>query len=357
MNVKKLKQMDNIYTEDGWLDMPAIIELNFPFTFIIGARGVGKTYGALKYMITHDINHLLLRRSNDDFKIISRDDGSPYAELNSDLCRDITVQPVNAHLSSIFNGVRNEKEMVEPEGDSIGYIASLAGLAHIRGFNFYNVKKIVYDEFIPEEHLRPIRNEAEAFFNMYETVCRNRELKGEEAVQCICLANSNRADNPIFMELGLTNKIVKMQNKGQQIFYDVSRGILVIDCQNSPISDKKKNTALGRLTAGTSFAGMAYDNRFMNIDDKLIKSMPLEKMTPVCSWNNLYLYKAEAEDGRWIWFLSTHKTGNFTINYQHNKTDDLRFVQKYNFLLAAILRGRIFFESYEVQQKFFGLFL
>ena len=43
--------MENIYTQEGWLDVPKIVEKPYPFIFCTGARGVGKTYGALKYVI------------------------------------------------------------------------------------------------------------------------------------------------------------------------------------------------------------------------------------------------------------------------------------------------------------------
>ena len=38
----------NLYLDNGYLDMRSIMETDFPFIFVPGARGIGKTYTALK---------------------------------------------------------------------------------------------------------------------------------------------------------------------------------------------------------------------------------------------------------------------------------------------------------------------
>ena len=42
---------DNIYLESGFLNIPYIYDNGKVFNFLIGGRGIGKTYGMLKEVI------------------------------------------------------------------------------------------------------------------------------------------------------------------------------------------------------------------------------------------------------------------------------------------------------------------
>ena len=53
--------MTNIYTPEGWLNVPALADLPAWLRVIIGKRQVGKTYGTLKYMIESGRRFILLR--------------------------------------------------------------------------------------------------------------------------------------------------------------------------------------------------------------------------------------------------------------------------------------------------------
>ena len=83
----------------------------------------------------------------------------------------------------------------------------------------------IFDEFIPERHERPIKNEGAAFLNAYETMNRNRELQGYKPIQTLCLANANDLGNPIFMELGLVSRAMRMQQTGKTMSLLRDRGI------------------------------------------------------------------------------------------------------------------------------------
>ena len=59
----------NLYTPDGWVDIPAILACGMPFIFCVGGRGTGKTYGALKQARAEsdpDNRFLLMRRRNQE---------------------------------------------------------------------------------------------------------------------------------------------------------------------------------------------------------------------------------------------------------------------------------------------------
>lgn len=53
----------SIYLDNGYVDIEKIVNYNLPFNFIVGGRGTGKTYGALKYAYEYNIRFMLMRRT------------------------------------------------------------------------------------------------------------------------------------------------------------------------------------------------------------------------------------------------------------------------------------------------------
>ena len=106
------------------------------------------------------------------------------------------------------------KETVDVEEKTLhGYTSALSTFSNLRGFDGSNIKILLYDEFIPERHERLIKNEADAFFNVYETINRNRELQGGPPLIALCLSNSNSLASPIFTALNLVKTLERMHNK------------------------------------------------------------------------------------------------------------------------------------------------
>ena len=54
--------MSKIYNADGWVNWDYIVNQGAAFTMVVGARGVGKTYGLMKYNIEHDRPFIYNRR-------------------------------------------------------------------------------------------------------------------------------------------------------------------------------------------------------------------------------------------------------------------------------------------------------
>ena len=51
--------MNDLYLENGYVNMAKIIETDVPFIFVIGGRGTGKTYGTLQYMLNQNSTFML----------------------------------------------------------------------------------------------------------------------------------------------------------------------------------------------------------------------------------------------------------------------------------------------------------
>ena len=51
-----------LYTEEGWVNIRGVLNTGLPFIFLVGGRGIGKTYGALQEALRQEEQFLLLRR-------------------------------------------------------------------------------------------------------------------------------------------------------------------------------------------------------------------------------------------------------------------------------------------------------
>lgn len=331
-----------LYLENGYVNIAAIRKLGLPFNFVVGGRGTGKTYTTLKECYNGGEMFMLMRRTQSQLDTISRPEFSPFKTLNRDLDINVGVAPVSKYNGAFYKMVEGEKPgTLVPEGRPIGYTCALSTIANMRGFDAQDVKTLIYDEFIPEQHERPIKNEGTAFLNAYETINRNRELYGGEPLQVIALANANDLANPIFLELGLSTVAEKMLRKKQEIYIDRTRGVGLFMLQDSPISKEKKTTALYKLTNGGSFEDMSINNIFAHENSAKITSANLRQYNPVVSIGELCVYRHKSEG---TFFCCSHISGS-PPSFGTGDIERKRFARQYSWLWLEYLNRNIVFES------------
>lgn len=318
--------------------MEKIISLDMPFTFIVGARGVGKTYGGLEYMTERGLKYMYMRRTQGQADLINKPEFTPFKDLNIDKGWNVITKPISKYNAGFYMADENG----EVSGAPLGYTCALSTLSNLRGFGASDIECLFYDEFIPEKHERPIKNEGEALFNAYETINRNRELKGRAPLKLICAANSNDLGNPVFMALGLVRKAENMRRRNQTLHIDKERGICLILVDKSPISQAKRNTALYRLTKGSEFAEMALDNNFAHEEVGRIKPLPLKELIPLVGIGELTIYHHKSNQ---LLYASTHRTGSPPI-YSMGEQDRKRFIRKYGWIWDIYMTNNIVFEEY-----------
>lgn len=325
-----------LYLDSGYADQESLITSAPTFTFEIGGRGTGKTYGALLYLLQRPrVNKFVyLRRTQIEADLISNDYANPFKKVSSD-------HPGRWDISFKKNG--KEYYLIFDGDDLIGYSAALSTFANIRGIDFSDVDIILYDEFIPQKGSRPVKEEFDKFRNLYESINRNRELEGKEPVKVFSMANSNDIANPIFMGLEIVNRIGKMVKTKTAIWTDPERGLRVIMLQDSPISKKKRLTALYRLGSGSSeYDEMALENVF-SYDQSAIASRSLKEYRPLVSIGELVIHKHKS---RQEYYVNCHASG--TVKYEKYKITDKdieRFIAKYNYLYFRYLSNNLLFED------------
>ena len=286
---------NRIYLPSGYLNIRGILSYKCTFNFIVGGRATGKTYGALSTVIDDKIMFMLMRRTQAQADLINKPEFSPFKPV----CEDKNIEITTASVSKY-----NAKFLLNDE--TIGYTCALSTIANMRGFSAEDIKLLLYDEFIPEKHERPIKSEGAAFLNAYETMNRNRELNGKRHLTVLCLANAFDIANPIFLELGLVGIAEKMKQQGRELYIDREKSILILLPDSRKIMDKKNDTALYKLTEGSEFSKMALKNDFIYNPTDNIKSMPLREFRPVVTVGEITIYKHKSKR---LYYVSEHRIG------------------------------------------------
>ncbi len=334
----------NLYDDNGYANIPGILSCGMTFNFIIGGRGTGKTYGALRYVLTTNTKFCLMRRTQAQLDTVARPDTNPFKTPVRDLGVEWTCEPVPAgrNIYAFYRTVADEADQPE-QLDVMGYAIALSTVANLRGFDMSDVKLLIYDEFIPESHERSIKNESDAFENAYETINRNRELHGERPLQVICLANANDFACPLLIGLDLVGTIENMVRKNKTSYISPQRGIGIFLLSDSPISRKKEKTALYKLTVGSAFHEMAINNAFAGADDPDVVPLDLREYTPVVAVGELCIYRHKYNARQY--YVSTHLSGSVG-RFSGNGVDMRRFLATYRNIVFAAISSRIYYESH-----------
>lgn len=232
-------EIKKCFDSNGFPDYDYIMGQNIPFIVITGGRGIGKTFGALYWHIKNKQYFMYLRRTQVQVDTIASDEFNVFRSINVKKGTNIYCFKKGQNYICA-PAIYDDKGKLKQNGESIGIVSSLATLSNKRGFSADNITTIIFDEVIPEKHERPIKGEDEVFQNAYETINRNRELEGEPPVRCIMTTNSNGVNSHILNTFGIVPILERMHKQGKRIYINASRTLLIINMEDSPISEKRK---------------------------------------------------------------------------------------------------------------------
>ncbi len=91
----------NIYDENGYLNFAKISTINVPFVLIVGARAIGKTYGALRHEIESGEIFALMRRTQNQIDMVRRPEFSPFKPITEDTGIEVWLKPISKNNSAI----------------------------------------------------------------------------------------------------------------------------------------------------------------------------------------------------------------------------------------------------------------
>ena len=254
-----------------YYDYTKILTYNAFINFLIGERGVGKTYGASKFVTKQFIN------KGEEFVYIRR----YKSELQKAVPQFFKALINNDEFKNHTLSIKGNKFIID---DKIaGYSFSLSTAQSLKSSNFPKVKTIIFDEFIIEEGQNHyLKNEVENFLGTIESIARMND------VRVFMLANAVTITNPYFIYFDISlpyNTDIKTYKDGL---------ILIQYMFNKEYREAKAQTRFGKLTSGTEYSKYANENNF-RLDNKNF----IEKKTGSSRCNFVIKYKNHSFG---VWF-------------------------------------------------------
>lgn len=339
---------DNIYLESGFLNIPYIYDNGKVFNFLIGGRGIGKTYGMLKEVINRGDKFIYMRRTQKQIDMCTMDSFNPFKTLNDDLGLNIRACSIGNGFSAFYNFEKNADGKDVATGEVLGYPFALSTIGNIRSIDLSDVDIIIFEEFMRSAVEKPIKDEFIKFTDGYETANRNREIIGKPPIKVFFLSNSNSIDNDYFVSLELVITVEKLIKNHKMIYTDDERDLLLCIFRDSPISQKKKNTAMYKLLKGNEYASMSLENEFVDDDISFVKPRPLQEYNALCTLGELTIYEHKSNE---TYYISPHVKGN-PPRYNLTKNSKAMFFQNFGYLRFIMGEGLATFETYYSQILF-----
>lgn len=230
--------------ESLYYDPNKMLSYDRILNFVIGARGIGKSYAMKKHPIKRFIKHgeqfIYVRRYKPELKKISN--------YFNDVSQEFPDHEFKVKGRQFFI-----------DGKLAGWAIPLSAWQSEKSNAYPMVTTIIFDEFIRErDNSGYIPNEVDALLNLMDTVFRTRENG-----RCICLSNAVSVINPYFVYFGLVPDINKRFNAYKHILIEIP--------DSKDFSDERRKTKFGQLIDGTEYGEMSLDNEFVNDSDVFIE--------------------------------------------------------------------------------------
>lgn len=333
-----------------FLDVRNYMEPGINWHVFIGGRGIGKTYSGLDWL-QEDEGMLYVRNQESEIKLCATPNGNPFKKLNKDKGYTYDFYPSKG-LHKITALIDNPEEPGEKIEVQRGLAVPLATAGKLKGFDFSDSKRIVWDEFIPDPDLVVRFDEGQAFMRFYETVNRNRELLGEEPVPVVMLSNATKISSNALYALGIAEEVEMMVRNGLKRRTIRSRGIRIIIPDLPALREAKAQTALYRAAGRQSkFSRHSLDNQFVNMSMDNVVKRKLIEYRPVCSYDDIYIYLHKSRPEFYVCYK--HHDGE---HYTSLDTQQL-FLRRFFELRDAMLDGTFKYESYQIKVRFLNIFI
>lgn len=214
-----------------------MLSYNRILNFIIGARGIGKSYGMKEFPIKRFLKYgeqmIYVRRYKTELKKI----GNYFDDIKE-------AFPDHKFV------VKGRQLFIDDK--LYGWAIPLSAWQSEKSNAYPNVSTIIFDEFIREkDNSGYLPNEVSALLNLMDTVFRDRDN-----VRTVCLSNAVSVVNPYFLYFNIQPNINKRFNAYQSLLVEIP--------DSKDFSDQRRKTRFGELIDGTEYGDMSLDNEFTN---------------------------------------------------------------------------------------------
>ena len=273
-----------------------VVSSNYFLYVFIGGRRIGKTYSMLSNCLFNNERIIYLRRTGEQLENSCTEIANPYKAININ-------EGTNVHIDQVKKAclIYNEKEDGK---DIVGYGMALSTFGNLRGADFSDVEYIIFDEFINTSPINSLKKESWLLFNLIATVNNTREIEGKKPVKVVLISNAETIDDDIIRSLSLADKIQIMKETNKSVYTDDERGLYLALLENKQVRDLMSETALYKLTKGTTFYDMALNNEFTRDYFGDVGKLDYRELKPVCSYDKFFFYEHKSKE---LLFVSYRK--------------------------------------------------
>lgn len=327
--------MKNIY-----YNYDKLFSYNFLIAFVIGERGVGKSFNAkvavLKKFLKSGEQFIYLRRYK--------------TELDTSLATFWDDLQSNGYFEDYKLEVKKSKMLTELKcnGKVCGYAVPLSTANILKSTAFPDVSTIIFDEFLLDNSgtYRYLKSEVTMLLDVIETVGRLRDIK------TILLGNAlNVHASPYFAYWNL-----ELPHDGSEFRTFMDGAIVVNYIKNEEYRKAKKDSRFGKLIEGTAYGRYAIDNEVFRENNSFIEKRPANSTfmgmliingVNIGIWNgrNSYMYMSEKYD--------PNTTAKFALDYNdHTEQTIFTNVRENLYMhlaLKAYKHGYLRFENQRIK--------
>jgi hypothetical protein len=315
-----------------------MLSYNRILNFVIGARGIGKSYAwkvhPVKRFLKHGEQFIYLRRYKPELKKVPF-----YFDNIKDEFPDVELK------------VKGREFYVG--GKLAGWAIPLSSWQSEKSNAYPNVSTIIFDEFLREkDNSGYMPNEVSALLNLMDTVFRDREN-----VRCVCLSNAVSVVNPYFLYFNLIPNINRRFSANESILIEIP--------DSKDFSAERKRTRFGKLIDGTEYGEMSLDNEFVNDsqvfiekrskDSKFVFSIVFKGLTMGVWVDNdlglLYMSQDHDPSSKNVYVLSKEDLTENTMLISGWKNNYL--LRK---LMASFMNGYLRFDSQVLRNTGYEMF-
>lgn len=239
--------------EKKYINIMDFMQKEYPLTFILGARSVGKTISAFTTLIKH------FKETGERGVYIRRYDTEiETSAINLSLLGQLTGSEINRGKVKV-NGVATDMIMVD--GEPAIYMLALSVASKYKSNSFDNVWLVIYDEFIDLDN-RELRSETKKFMQFMMTVFREYDK-----LRATFLANATNIFNCYFLDFEVMpeSRVTKYKELG----------IKIIMYQTSEeLKQEQINTVMSKLVSKLEGdEGSSLENKFTANFDNFISKL------------------------------------------------------------------------------------
>lgn len=320
-----------------YYDYSKVLSYNAMMIFIIGERGVGRTYGSIKHVVKRYL------KTGEQFVYLRR----YKTELKTSVPK--FFDSINANNEFKDHKLTSSNNKFYCDNKIIGYAIPLSTSNILKSTSFDRVSTIIFDEFIIDKGTyHYLQNEVTQLLDVIETIGRLRDIK------ILFLGNAISITNPYFTYFDLTLPY----NSDIKTFKD---GLIVVNyIKNEEYRKLKKSTKFGKLIEGTSYSKYAIDNEFLRDSKAFIKKKTNKSkfyFIIVIDNNSYGVWRDLNEDVIYISSdIDTLCPIRFTFSKDDHNFNTILVSRRNNLWVKSIIEhyrlGRLCFENQRIKNSF-----